>query len=48
MSTRTRNGRRLQGRDRQTARRNLPYGRSYIARDPDGHPWFLTTPPAER
>jgi uncharacterized glyoxalase superfamily protein PhnB len=27
---------------------DLPYGRSYTSRDPDGHPWFLTTPPAER
>jgi PhnB protein len=27
---------------------DLPYGRSYTARDPDGHPWFFTTPPAER
>ena len=26
---------------------DLPYGRSYTARDPDGHPWFFTTPPAE-
>jgi PhnB protein len=24
----------------------LPYGRSYTARDPDGHPWFFTTPPS--
>jgi PhnB protein len=21
-----------------------PYGRTYTARDPDGHPWFFTTP----
>ena len=27
---------------------DLPYGRSYTARDPDGHPWFFATPPAER
>ena len=27
---------------------DLPYGRSYTARDPEGHPWFFTTPPAER
>jgi PhnB protein len=27
---------------------DLSYGRSYTARDPDGHPWFFTTPPAER
>jgi len=26
----------------------VSYGRSYTARDPDGHPWFFTTPPAER
>jgi len=25
---------------------NLDYGRSYTARDPDGHPWFFTTPPS--
>src|SRR5215831_16020698 len=25
---------------------DLPYGRSYTARDLDGHPWFFTTPPA--
>jgi uncharacterized glyoxalase superfamily protein PhnB len=27
---------------------DLPYGRSYTAREADGHPWFFTTPPAER
>ncbi|MGH6812017.1 MAG: VOC family protein [Methylocella sp.] len=27
---------------------DLPYGRSCTACDPDGHPWFFTTPPAER
>jgi uncharacterized glyoxalase superfamily protein PhnB len=27
---------------------DLPYGRSYTARDPEGHPWFFTTPPAKR
>ena len=26
---------------------DLPYGRSYTARDLDGHPWFFTTPPAD-
>ena len=26
--------------------RDLSYGRSYTARDPEGHPWFFTTPPA--
>jgi PhnB protein len=25
---------------------DLPYGRSYTARDLDGHPWFFTTPPS--
>jgi uncharacterized glyoxalase superfamily protein PhnB len=25
---------------------NLDYGRSYTARDLDGHPWFFTTPPS--
>ena len=25
---------------------DLSYGRSYTARDLDGHPWFFTTPPA--
>ena len=25
--------------------RDLSYGRSYTARDPEGHPWFFTTPP---
>ena len=27
---------------------DLPYGRRYTARDPEGHPWFFTTPPTER
>jgi PhnB protein len=27
--------------------RDEPYGRTYTARDLDGHPWFFTTPPAE-
>jgi PhnB protein len=26
--------------------RDVDYGRTYTARDPDGHPWFFTTPPA--
>ena len=26
---------------------DLSYGRSYTARDPEGHPWFFTTPPEE-
>ncbi len=25
--------------------KNVDYGRTYTARDPDGHPWFFTTPP---
>ena len=25
---------------------DLPYGRSYSARDLEGHPWFFTMPPA--
>jgi uncharacterized glyoxalase superfamily protein PhnB len=25
---------------------NEPWGRTYTARDLDGHPWFFTTPPA--
>jgi PhnB protein len=25
---------------------DLSYGRSYTARDLEGHPWFFTTPPA--
>ena len=24
---------------------DLPYGRSYTAHDPEGHPWFFTQPP---
>jgi len=24
-----------------------PYGRTYTARDPEGHPWFFTTPPGD-
>jgi len=24
---------------------DLPYGRSYTAHDPEGHPWFFTEPP---
>jgi hypothetical protein len=27
---------------------DFSYGRSYTARDPDGHPWFFTTPSVER
>jgi PhnB protein len=27
---------------------DLPYGRSYTARDLEGHPWFFTTAPADR
>lgn len=29
------------------APRDLAYGRSYTARDLDGHPWFFTTAPEE-
>jgi PhnB protein len=25
---------------------DLPYGRSYSARDPEGHPWYFTQAPA--
>jgi PhnB protein len=28
--------------------RDESYGRTYTARDLDGHPWFFTTPPSER
>ena len=28
--------------------RDESYGRTYTARDLDGHPWFFTTPPVER
>jgi uncharacterized glyoxalase superfamily protein PhnB len=24
---------------------DLPYGRSYTAHDPEGHPWYFTRPP---
>ena len=27
--------------------REESYGRSYTARDLDGHPWFFTTPPRD-
>jgi PhnB protein len=26
---------------------DLPYGRSYTARDPEGHPWFFTEAPGD-
>ncbi len=26
--------------------RDVSYGRTYMARDLDGHPWFFTTPPS--
>ena len=29
-----------------TPPQDLPYGRSYAARDLEGHPWFFTTPPS--
>lgn len=25
--------------------KDAPYGRNYWANDPEGHPWFFTTPP---
>jgi uncharacterized glyoxalase superfamily protein PhnB len=25
--------------------KDVPYGRTYWAVDPEGHPWFFTTPP---
>jgi uncharacterized glyoxalase superfamily protein PhnB len=25
--------------------KDVPYGRSYSAIDPEGHPWFFTSPP---
>ncbi len=25
--------------------KDVPYGRTYSAVDPEGHPWFFTTPP---
>jgi PhnB protein len=30
----------------EKAPEDLPYGRSYTARDLEGHPWFFTTPPS--
>ena len=27
---------------------DVPYGRTYTARDAEGHPWFFTTPPSGR
>jgi PhnB protein len=30
------------------APRDESYGRTYTARDIDGHPWFFTEPPAKR
>jgi uncharacterized glyoxalase superfamily protein PhnB len=29
----------------EQAPHDQPYGRTYTARDLDGHPWFFTTPP---
>jgi uncharacterized glyoxalase superfamily protein PhnB len=26
--------------------KDVPYGRTYSAVDPEGHPWFFTSPPA--
>jgi PhnB protein len=36
---------RAAGAEIEKAPEDLPYGRSYTARDLDGHPWFFTTPP---
>jgi len=27
--------------------KDAPYGRNYWANDPEGHPWFFTSPPKE-
>jgi PhnB protein len=35
---------RAAGAEIEKAPEDLPYGRSYTARDLDGHPWFFTTP----
>jgi PhnB protein len=39
---------RAAGAEIEKAPEDLPYGRSYTARDPEGHPWFFTTPPSEK
>jgi PhnB protein len=33
------------GAEIEMAPHDQPYGRTYTARDLDGHPWFFTTPP---
>lgn len=33
------------GAEIEQAPHDVPYGRTYTARDPEGHPWFFTTPP---
>ena len=33
------------GAEIQMPPQDQPYGRTYTARDLDGHPWFFTTPP---
>jgi PhnB protein len=37
---------RAAGADIEKPPEDLPYGRTYTARDLDGHPWFFTTPPS--
>ena len=37
---------RAAGAEIAAAPRDLPYGRSYTAHDPEGHVWYFTTPPA--
>ena len=34
-----------EGAEIEMAPHDQPYGRTYTARDLDGHPWFFTTPP---
>jgi uncharacterized glyoxalase superfamily protein PhnB len=46
-SMRTMNGRAAAGAEIVHPPRDESYGRTYTARDLDGHPWFFTTPPAE-
>jgi PhnB protein len=36
---------RAAGAEIEKGPQDLPYGRSYTARDLEGHPWFFTTPP---
>jgi uncharacterized glyoxalase superfamily protein PhnB len=39
------NGRFYRGAEIVHPPHDEPYGRTYTARDLDGHPWFFTTPP---